>query len=409
MAVNQTYTEADIQRSAIFGYDPLVGLFRALQVNAAGELVTTVGTGGGGAAADVRIKDATLAQFAVVDASGRLTVNVNGTVPVSGPLTDAQLRATAVPVSGTFFQATQPVSLAAAVDVSDRAARDVGKVRVFDGTNQLVIDASGRPTVNINGTVTVTGPLTDTQLRASAVPVSGPLTDVQLRAAAVPVSGTFFQATQPVSIAAAVDVSDRAARLLGVLSAGTNRIGSVRVVDSADADLTTTKFANPAGRYLAVALGKDLTREQKTFEFAFNATATAETLMTFTVSKPGTIGGGVTSYTVTAGKRLRIQAITLHWQQTGSAPTAKLITFKVKGDAAAGALTAADATILRWDGVPPPNAGPQPLQIAPVTIPIPDGLEFGPGELIGFSLGLSAFVAGTDGGALRGTVIGYEY
>jgi hypothetical protein len=51
--------------------------------------------------------------------------------------------------------------------------------------------------------------LTDTQLRASAVPVSGtitantglsqPLTDAQLRAAAVPVSGTFFQAIQPVS------------------------------------------------------------------------------------------------------------------------------------------------------------------------------------------------------------------
>jgi len=59
------------------------------------------------------------------------TVPVSGTFwqatqPVSGPLTDAQLRASAVPVSGTFWQATQPVS----------------------------------------------GPLTDTQLRASPVPVS---------------------------------------------------------------------------------------------------------------------------------------------------------------------------------------------------------------------------------------------
>src|SRR6266513_2726289 len=35
----------------------------------------------------------------------------------------------------------------------------------------------------------VTGALTDTQLRATAVPVSGPLTDTQLRATAVPVSG----------------------------------------------------------------------------------------------------------------------------------------------------------------------------------------------------------------------------
>lgn len=75
------------------------------------------------------------------------------TQPVSGPLTDAQLRAAAVAVSGTFYQATQPVS----------------------------------------------GPLTDAQLRAAAVPVSGPLTDVQLRAGALAVTGTFYQATQPVS------------------------------------------------------------------------------------------------------------------------------------------------------------------------------------------------------------------
>jgi hypothetical protein len=64
------------------------------------------------------------------DATNGLDVDVTrvqGTVAVSGPLTDTQLRATAVPVSGTFYQATQPVS----------------------------------------------GPLTDAELRASAVPVSG--------------------------------------------------------------------------------------------------------------------------------------------------------------------------------------------------------------------------------------------
>lgn len=99
------------------------------------------------------------------------TVSISGSVAVTGPLTDTQLRATALPVSGTFWQATQPVSIA--------------------------------------GTVAVSGPLTDTQLRATAVPVSGPLTDTQLRATAVPVSvggsvavtGTFYQATQPVSAA----------------------------------------------------------------------------------------------------------------------------------------------------------------------------------------------------------------
>jgi len=51
-----------------------------------------------------------------------------------------------------------------------------------------VNDAGGSLTVD--GTVAVTGALTNTELRATAVPVSGPLTDTQLRATAVPVSGT---------------------------------------------------------------------------------------------------------------------------------------------------------------------------------------------------------------------------
>jgi hypothetical protein len=70
---------------------------------------------------------------------GELYVKHVDSIPVTGPVTDAQLRATPVPVSGT---------------------------------------------------VTASGPLTDAQLRATAVPVSGPLTDAQLRATPVPVSGT---------------------------------------------------------------------------------------------------------------------------------------------------------------------------------------------------------------------------
>jgi hypothetical protein len=77
------------------------------------------------------------------------------------PLTDAQLRAAPVPISG-----------------------NVGVV----GAVEVVNDA-GNP-LPVSGTVTATGPLTDAQLRAAAVPVSGPLTDGQLRATPVPVSGT---------------------------------------------------------------------------------------------------------------------------------------------------------------------------------------------------------------------------
>lgn len=148
--------------------------------------------------------------------SGSVSVSSAPTTAVTGPLTDTQLRASAVPVSGTFFQATQPVSIAATLPVS--------------------------------------GPLTDAQLRASAVPVSGPLTDTQIRATPLPISGTVTVSdgsgllsvddgagsltidapvgtpafvrlsdgaaaitTLPVSLATNTpDVTDRAGRLLGV-------------------------------------------------------------------------------------------------------------------------------------------------------------------------------------------------
>jgi hypothetical protein len=50
--------------------------------------------------------------------------------------------------------------------------------------------SSGSDSVTIvpSGTQTVSGPLTNTELRATAVAVSGPVTDAQLRASAVPVS-----------------------------------------------------------------------------------------------------------------------------------------------------------------------------------------------------------------------------
>jgi hypothetical protein len=73
-------------------------------------------------------------------------------------------------VTGTFWQATQPVS---------------GTVTANAGT----------------GTMAVSGPLTDAQLRAVAVPVSGTIT-ANVGTGTQPVSGTFWQATQPVSAAA---------------------------------------------------------------------------------------------------------------------------------------------------------------------------------------------------------------
>lgn len=137
-------------------------------------------------------------------------VSQQGTVTVTGPLTDTQLRATAVPVSASSLPlptgaatATKQDSIIAALGSPMQDHITIGSpaaCRLVKADGSAFYDASGSggggltdtelraSPVAVSGTVTATGPLTDTQLRATAVPVSGPLTDTQLRASAVPVS-----------------------------------------------------------------------------------------------------------------------------------------------------------------------------------------------------------------------------
>lgn len=104
---------------------------------------------GGATAANQVLEIADLDAIKVSAAS--IDAKLTNPLPVSGPLTDVQLRASVVPVS--LFSTT------------------------------------------ITGSVAVTGALTDTELRATPVPVSGTvstggLTDAELRATPVPISGT---------------------------------------------------------------------------------------------------------------------------------------------------------------------------------------------------------------------------
>lgn len=55
---------------------------------------------------------ATLGQKTMAASLAVVIASNQSALAVTGPLTDAELRATAVPVSGTFFQATQPISAA---------------------------------------------------------------------------------------------------------------------------------------------------------------------------------------------------------------------------------------------------------------------------------------------------------
>lgn len=124
---------------------------------------------------------------------GRVPVDGSGvTQPVSGPLTDAQLRATAVPVSGPLTDA-QLRATAVPVSVASVPAH---------GVTGPVTDAEMRATpvpVSVSGVATAAAQTTGNAslaaidgklpaLSGGKVPVTGPLTDTELRATAVPVS-----------------------------------------------------------------------------------------------------------------------------------------------------------------------------------------------------------------------------
>ena len=178
--------------------------------------------------------------------SGTVTANAGtGTLAVNANITNASIA-----VTGTFWQATQPVSGTVTANAGTGTLAVSGPLT----DTQLRVTAvpvSGTVTANAGtGTLAVSGPLTDTQLRATAVPVSGtvtanagtgtlavsgPLTDTQLRATAVPVSGTFWQSTQPVSGTVTANKGgtwalDAGSANIGdvdvlTIAAGTNRIG----------------------------------------------------------------------------------------------------------------------------------------------------------------------------------------
>jgi hypothetical protein len=192
-------------------------------------------------------------QFTLTNASVEVTNDAGNPLPVSGTVAvsgTTAVSAVALPLpSGASTAANQGTANSSLASIDGKVPALVSGAVPVTGTVAIsnssveIANEVGNP-VPISGTVTATGPLTDTQLRASAVPVSGtvavsgttpvsatalPLpagaaTETTLSAlsgkvpasltaaggrllvdgsgATQPVSGTFWQATQPVSAAA---------------------------------------------------------------------------------------------------------------------------------------------------------------------------------------------------------------
>jgi hypothetical protein len=212
------------------------------------------------------------------------------TLPVSGSfLTDTQLRATAVPVSGTFWQATQPVSIASAVAVTDNSGSLTVDapvatpvfVRLSDGAaaiTTLPVSLASIPTPSAFNTTFPSGGIAIGINNGNLVSVSTPsvtgdgnaganmlttglwgyngATWDRLRtdttnglwvnvktSASIAVTGTFWQTTQPVSLASVPSHAVTNAGTFAVQAASTIA-DAANIVEGALADAAVTAGAS---------------------------------------------------------------------------------------------------------------------------------------------------------------------
>ena len=84
----------------------------------------------------------------------------------------------------------------------------------------------------VGDTIAVTGPLTNTEIRATALPVSGPLTDTQIRATALPVGVSTV--TLPTTLLNGVITVTTATTRVPLIGASTPLVSGVTVKAAAD-------------------------------------------------------------------------------------------------------------------------------------------------------------------------------
>ena len=217
-------------------------------VNAAGNAFESC-AGGGGATGltdtELRANPVDVSLLSVESTAGIPTGTAISVQGVTGGV--------AIPVSGTFWPATQPIS---------------GTVTANAGTG----------TFTVGGTVTTTPPSNAstniTQWNGTAVSTNTGTRDAgTLRVTiatndSVPVTGTFFQATQPVSLAslpslatgsnAIGSITNTAFGITGAIPAGTNNIGDVDVLTMPNVAIAGTVANNAAITQNPVLVGLEV-------------------------------------------------------------------------------------------------------------------------------------------------------
>lgn len=248
-------------------------------------------------------------------------------------------------VTGAFFQATQPVSLAAAVDVSDRAARALGIIASITAA----VDVADRD-VRILGRA---------KILDSAGAVIDPATKAQLPAALTGAGNL------KVSIAedggAVIGVDDNAGSLTtdtvdgGDATQGAKADAAWDGAAAAPSGISIWKYIGQkieavrallAGT-LSVSRKVDQARVFKTIRFTSAAAPIADTICSSVLCTDGVDAAAATTFAVTAGKKFRVTSVVLSLRTTTAVTPWGLLSLRVNpaGNAVIGSPT------VHWLGV----------------------------------------------------------
>lgn len=238
----------------------------------------------------------------------------------------------------------------------------------------LCVTAENPLPVSVTGG-SASGGLTDAELRASAVPVS------IASMPSTPVTGTFWQPTQPVSGTVAVSNFPASQAVTGTFWQATQPVSIAATVATRDLkDNARTLFS-----CATVIAGV--------------TAVTTEALLTMVPTRAGVASATTTSQSVTSGKTLRIQSITVGYISTAAAVLSMRFALRVNPSGA----VAANSPILRI--IPVSQQAAALAQAGnEMTIDFPDGLELS---------GTTQFGITQIGSATTGTcwasVTGFEY
>jgi hypothetical protein len=148
------------------------------------------------------------------------STTITGSVAVTGPLTDTQLRATPVPISGTVAATQSGAWSTGRTWALDTTTDDV-KAQIFDGTNSVGVKA-------LNNQVVATdfGLITNTVIHGLTTAGGGGYIDVKVNP-----SGSLAVAFSTATANARTSVAGAAADTL-ILAANSNRLGATIYNDS---------------------------------------------------------------------------------------------------------------------------------------------------------------------------------